>query len=142
MNTVPECVKKWGAMLEGLETSQADTVAWLLEQEVQHLTGEVDGGAGVQPIGERARVHLPVLRVAACRLMPTSAVDQLGRIYNWPQCITIGEVRAALQEAFLQVEVVGGPVLKWNPGEIGVGPQLDALADRVFDSLMALPGVV
>ncbi len=146
MTVLGSYVEKWSAFLEGLDGSQRSVVAWLLEREIRHLEGEIDAGEPKHPVGERAKVHLPVLRLAACCLLPASAVDQLGRLAAWPQGLTVEEVEAAVREALFRVEeanaVQGGRTLKWRSGEIGVGPQIRELAERTYEALLAYPGEV
>lgn len=137
--TVAQCQEKWKALLEGLDGSLHSVVAWLLEQEVRHQIAETADGAATTRAGSRAKVYLPALRLAARRLLPTSAVEQLGRVATWPQSLTVEDVSAALREALVQIQVAGGLVLEWEPGEIGVQSQIQALAERTYEALLAYP---
>ena len=128
---------KWAQLLRGLDVSQMDVIAWVIEEEVRYLQSIVSDN-DEQPIGDKLKLIIPAVRRALTTLLPVSAVDRLARITNWPKQITIEEVRAALDDAVLTIQALDS--VAWQGTMADIAFLTCPLSERTYEALLSYPG--
>lgn len=129
--TPMECEEKWADLLVGLDGQQKTAVAWCIEQEIGYLQ-KTDHT--LLPSGF-VRYTPPIVRVAATKLVPESAVDALARIPDRGDVLTLADVRDAVASASNEVEERDSTT--WERTE-RFETLLLQVADRLYDSMLRL----
>ena len=135
--TLKQRTEKWQPLLRGLDRSQHNVIAWVIEEEIRYLQkvmeNKKDNGDLLKI--QALKVIVPSLRRALEELVPASAVDRLASIAVWPNGLTIERVRAALDDAVLTIQ----PHVEWSATTADIAFLTCPLSERTYEALLTYP---